>query len=200
MPAYSGQCTTPISGHQDPSHQESDWSIQKSWRVCPEQISPDKHKGGVQIFSSVQSWWSRHYRKNLNKFLDWGKWPELSSSPLDGFALSVLALFLTYVLQTFLTTSASMRRRGNQEDLFFREFGCLNSASEHDFDQCLQRSDLIKTSFHYNPNWPNGSIVKPCCIVLIEPQDYNTVCPGLPASLPRERSRYWRLRRGEEMV
>ena len=52
-----------------------------------------------------------------------------------------MALFFVYILQTFLTTAgtASQRRNSQEEHFFFREFGCLESVSEVDFDMCLQR-------------------------------------------------------------
>ena len=67
-----------------------------------------------------------------------------SPSTLDGFALTVLGLFLFYILQTFLSTSASLKQRrdSGQRNVFFREFGCLETGSEVEFDSCIQRSQL----------------------------------------------------------
>lgn len=71
--------------------------------------------------------------------------PSSSKSALDGFAISVIGLFLVYIFQSFLTTSASLKQRrdGGKRNVFFREFGCLETVSELEFDRCIQRSELI---------------------------------------------------------
>ena len=67
-----------------------------------------------------------------------------SLSALDGFAISVIGLFLFYILQTFLSTSASLKQRrdSGKRNVFFRDFGCLETGSELEFDRCLHRSQL----------------------------------------------------------
>ena len=52
----------------------------------------------------------------------------------------MLALFLAYGLQTLLSTSGTLRR--SSEHFSLREFGCLESVSEPDFDLCLKRFDV----------------------------------------------------------
>merc|ERR1712062_263826 len=70
------------------------------------------------------------------------RFPLINISSLDIFAISVIGLFLIYILQTILSTSASLKQRrdGGKRNVFFREFGCLETVSELEFDRCLHRS------------------------------------------------------------
>ena len=82
----------------------------------------------------------------------------------------MLALFLAYGLQTLLSTSATLRR--SSEHFSLREFGCLESVSEPDFDLCLKRFDVYIFRFE-------EGVIKCNCLRFFNSTDFRSVSASL---------------------